>query len=441
MFRTRTGPHALAVAVAALGSVIIAGLAAAPPAGASSASSPVSSVLSLAHQSTAGPARPLAERPPGSPLPTVPVTSIETAPAAPGLDPLQASAYDVVVSWRNRADNATSFTVYRLDIAGNWQALYQVAKYGAGSGEVYSWTDTNTVLSGQCYMVAAVNASGASDSQEECTVRPDGGQFPLGTLPHGTQQWYGLSGANDGTGTLQSAARAMNSLVWSNETFGVNLAWTSKAALWKVQAQDGPNAMYGEAVALRVWGGGWLEYGNQTFGVDLQLTSTPVYQWYILGETPGNTVDSNEFALWNSAAKDFLVEGHQTFGVDVNWFKKLPSNNPPPPPASTGVRDLVLYNCVMDDDPLEIWVNDFTAGSGWTDEGTLQPGWEDDEGCGETPEDSWQFAPVSGHDYEVRSVDFDADGCSNDPTISSCTASDTTFVGDSNGGVVTIPIG
>ena len=100
----------------------------------------------------------------------------------------------------------------------------------------------------------------------------------------------------------------------------------------------------------------------------------------------------------------------------------------------------MLYNCATDDDPLEIWVNDFTAGSGWADEGTLQPGWEDG-GCGETPEDSWQLAPVSGHDYEVRSVDFDADGCSNDPTISSCTASDTTFVGGSNGGVMTVPIG
>ena len=183
MFRTRTGPRAFAGAVAALASVVIAGLAAAPPSGATGAPSPVSPLLPLAHQSTAALARPLAERAPGSPLPTVPVGSIDTAPAAPGLDPLQASAFDVVVSWHNHADNATSFTVYRLGTAGNWQDLYQVAKYGAGTGEVYSWTDTNTVLSGQCYMVAAVNASGASDSPVECTVRPDGGQFPVGPFP------------------------------------------------------------------------------------------------------------------------------------------------------------------------------------------------------------------------------------------------------------------
>jgi hypothetical protein len=75
---------------------------------------------------------------------------------------------------------------------------------------------------------------------------------------------------------------------------------------------------------LRVWGGGWLEYSHQTFGVSLHLVSTPVYQWYILGGTPGDTVDSSEFALWDSAASDFLVEHNQNFGVDLEWYKKDP---------------------------------------------------------------------------------------------------------------------
>ena len=64
--------------------------------------------------------------------------------------------------------------------------------------------------------------------------------------------------------------------------------------------------MYGEAVALRVWGGGWLEYGHQDWGVDLQLSDTPSYEWYVLGETPGWDIDGGEFALWNSAAHDYL---------------------------------------------------------------------------------------------------------------------------------------
>jgi hypothetical protein len=357
---------------------------------------------------------------------------------------LQAAQYDVVVRWYDRSNNENSFIVWRLDGQGNWQDVYQVPTYNeTGSGEGYSWTDTDTDQSGQCYMIAAANAAGDGDSPVECTVRPDPSQFPQAvSIPPGTPQWYGLSGYNDGTGPLQTGVRDYNTnLIWSHETFGVDLAWTDNPSLWKVQAPGGPNAMFGEAVALRVWGGGWLEYGHQTWGVDLKLSSTPVYQWYVLGETPGNTVDSSEFALWNSAASDFLVEGHQTWGVGLNWYKKTLPSTPPTLPAAQGVRLLVEYNCIMEDRPLEMWVNDFTARTGWSDEGTVQPGWVDGDGCGQTSDDTWTFAPISGHSYEVRAVDFDADGCSNDPTISSCARSDTSFVGGSNGNVVTIPIG
>jgi len=203
--------------------------------------------------------------------------------------------------------------------------------------------------------------------------------------------------------------------------------------------------MYGEAVALRVWGGGWLEYAHQTFGVDLHLVSKPVYQWYILDGTAGAAVDSptdpSNFALWNSAANDYLVHFGETFGVDLQWEKKtIPPPSAPPPPAPSGGR-IVLYNCIMEDRPLEIWLNDDTAGTGWTDEGTLQPGWVDGDGCGETSDDSWTFTPVLGHTYEVRAVDFDADDCSNDPTNGQCVRSDTTFLGNPNGPVVPVPIG
>ena len=95
----------------------------------------------------------------------------------------------------------------------------------------------------------------------------------------------------------------------------MDLAWTSKAALWQIRGPSRAERHVRRRASRSAGLGRGLAggRGNQTFGVDLQLTSTPVYQWYILGETPGNTVDSNEFALWNSAANDFLVECHQTF--------------------------------------------------------------------------------------------------------------------------------
>jgi hypothetical protein len=198
--------------------------------------------------------------------------------------------------------------------------------------------------------------------------------------------------------------------------------------------------MYGEPVALRVWGGGWLEYAYQTWGVSLHLVSTPVYQWYILGETAGTTLDSSEFALWNSAADDFLVEHDQTYGPDIEWLKKTLPPPSPPPTTSAGVRLVVAYNCYSGDRPLEMWVQDETTRSGWTDMGTVQTGWSDD-GCGETAGDTWEFSPESGHVYDIAAVDFDADGCSNDPTLGQCVPSLTNNItGSANGVVWTIPI-
>jgi hypothetical protein len=461
MFLTWTGVHAAAVAVAGISSLVMPALTGTLSSG---ASAPLAAAgAGLATPTSAGhaavPPRRLTTstglcgvpmRPPvSSPVPTAPIFT-PGPPSAPGLCALKASQSDVVVSWYNRSDNATSFVVYRLDDQGNQELAEVPANTGTQAGKGYLYTDTDTDQSAQCYMIAAVNAAGDSDSPVECTVRPDPNQFPQVNLQQdasGLLQWYGLSGDNDGTGPLQTGLRGSDSnLISSNERFGVNLAWTTKTSLWKVQGQAGPVVMYGEAVALRVWGGGWLEYGHELFGVDLKLTSTPVYQWYILGGTTGAAVDNPMsagglgFALWNSAANDFLVEGHQTFGVDLNWNKQTLPPAPTPPTTTAGARQVIAYNCFSEDRPLEMWAEDDTARTGWVDMGTVQPGWVDG-GCDETASDSWTFSPTSGHVYEIVSVDFSADDCSNDPTLGQCVRSlDSGIVGNPKGNVVTIPI-
>lgn len=362
-------------------------------------------------------------------------------PLAPGLDPLQASQYAVVVSWYDRSTDAQSFIVYRRDAQGEWQEVYQVPTHDVAGGGDYSWVDTGTAQSGQCYMIAAVGTYGAGYSSEECTVRPDPNRFPQ-VIPSATHQWYGLSRVNDGTGPLQTGTRDFSSfLEWGNETFGVNLKWTDNPSLWKVQAQGGPQIMYGQAVALRVWGGGWLKYGHQTWGVDLQLSSTPSYEWYILGEQPGNLVDNGGFALWDSAAHDYLVYGHQTFGVSVNWYQKTKTQTPQTLPPPRGVKLFITYNCTTEQRPLEMWVEDFTARTPFVDMGQLAPLWTEEDGCQPDTDQLWTFTPTPGHTYLLRSVDFSAPGCSNDPTEGQCWRSDTTLTGDANGVVVRTPIG
>jgi len=132
------------------------------------------------------------------------------------------------------------------------------------------------------------------------------------------QQWYGLNGVNDGTGDLFNAKRNL-SLTHAHQDFGVDLDYSDHTALWKIQAQGGPHLMYGQAVALRVWRGGWLKYGNETWGLDLVLSDKPVYQWHLVGAPAGTPIANGQFALWNSATNRYLVAAHQTWGVSLDW--------------------------------------------------------------------------------------------------------------------------
>jgi hypothetical protein len=331
--------------------------------------------------------------------------------------------------------------VYRRDLHGSWQAIYQVPTRNVAGGGAYSYVDADHSISGQCYMVGALNSLDGGYTGEACTVRPDASRFPQ-SVPSDVQQWSGLSSTNDGTGNLQTTKRlSYTSLTWSSQTFGVDLDWSESPALWKIEAQGGPHVMRGQAVALRVWGGGWLRYGHETWGVDLVLSDTPSYEWYVLGGTPGSAItDGSPFALWNSAANDYLVLSGQTWGVDLNWYQKtLPQQqNPPPPPQ--GMKIFQAYNCVDELRPVEMWVDDVSAGNVWVDRGTVASQYTG-AGCGPgTGTTPWTFTPAPGHTYIVESIDYSAPGCSNDP-LGGCWRSQTSFVGDANGQVRYILIG
>jgi hypothetical protein len=220
----------------------------------------------------------------------------------------------------------------------------------------------------------------------------------------------------------------------------VNLDWTAGSALWKIVAQGGPKLMRGQAVALKVWGGGWLRYGHQTYGVDLQLSDTPVYEWYVLGGQPGSPILGPDFALWNSAAKDYLVEGGQLWGVDLNWYNKAnPSTGGGGGTPVTGYRSIQVSNCFVEQRPLEMWVKDFTAGGGWVDKGELDPQYNEWGACPYTGS-PWTYTLQSGHHYLIHAVDLWRPGCPNDPDVGDCWQSEIQIVGDANGPVSLVTI-
>lgn len=359
----------------------------------------------------------------------------------PGLYPLEASASSVTVKWFDRSDNELGFKVFRRDTSGNWQLVYQVATRDMrGTGTDYTWVDTSTDLSGQCYIIAAYNNETAGYTAEECTVRPDPSRFPQ-AVGGAAPQWSGLSNTNDGTGDLINTNNEY-ALLHGNQTFGVDLNW-GNSSLWRVEAQGGPHLMKGQALALRVWGGGWLKYGHQTFGVDLQLSDTPVYEWYAIGLqgdpsertwAGANLDDGGTFALWNSSAQAYLVRGYQFWGVDLNWYRVGGSTpTPTPTPTPHGVKTERVLNCAVDQQPVEVWIADQTAGEGFVDLGRLDPQYGE-AGCPADGSVPITFSPISGHHYLLVATDSTLPACgSDDPQQDACRKMAVEFDGDANG--------
>ena len=375
-----------------------------------------------------------------NPLPVLPSGSV----TPPGANPLQASASAVTVGWSDRSTNELGFKVFRRDLSGNWQLVGQVASRDVrGTGTAYTWVDTSTDLSGQCYMIAAYNSTSAGGTAEECTVRPDPSRFPLlvdGYAP----EWSGLSDTNDGTGPLFNEDNRQQ-LRYANRTFGPNLEWAN-TSLWRIEAQGGPHLMKGEAVAIKVWGGGWLKYGYETFGVDLQLSSTPVYEWYAIGRrndpsdsswAGSNLEDGWTFALWNSSAHAYLIAGYQTWGVSLNWSNKVGgSSSPTPTPTPIrGVKTEQVFNCSAEMAPVEVWIEDQTAGRGFVDQGSLGEQYGSGGSCPADGSVPITFSPISGHQYRLVATESALSSCdgSNDPQESGCQKMVAQFVGDANG--------
>jgi hypothetical protein len=367
---------------------------------------------------------------------------------APGLYDLQTSASSVTVKWYDTSDNELGFKVFRRGPSGNWQLAYQVATrdmQGSGPGTAiggsdYTWVDTSTNISGQCYMIAAYNSTSTGDTTEQCTVRPDSSRFPQ-AVDGAAAQWSGLSDTNDGTGNLVNT-NIEEHLLYGDQTFGVNLTY-GDSSLWRVEAQGGPHLMKGQAVALKVWGGGWLKYGSQTWGVDLQLSDTPVYEWYAIGlqNDPSerayagySLTDGGTFALWNSSAQAYLVRGYQTWGISLSWYKVGGGSPTPTPTPSHGVKTEQVLNCSVEQHPVEVFIADQTAGSGFVDKGTVGEQYGSN-GCPAPGSVPLTFSPLSGHQYLLVATDKSLPACdgNDDPQEGACRKMVVQFIGDANG--------
>ena len=287
-------------------------------------------------------------------------------------------------------------------------------------------------------------------------MRPDASQFPhvpSGIAP-GATQWSGLSGTNDGTGPLENGEHgSADNLIWSQNTFRrhpLSLRLRRRPRLYQqdVVVEGASDGRAGRHVrrSRRVACLGWRVAGVRPPDMG-RLPSLGKHACLPVVHTRRDAGEHRRQlrvrALEQRRQTTSWSSTTRTYGVDLEWYKKtLPP--PSPPPADLGGREAarrvqLLYR--TDRPARDVGQRRHDAVAAGPTRARCRPGWVDGDGCGETSGDTWTFAPISGHSYEVRAVDFDADGCSNDPTISSCDVADVAFVGDANGIVDPVPIG
>jgi len=124
-------------------------------------------------------------------------------------------------------------------------------------------------------------------------------------------------------------------LKYGSRTFGINLEWDSSPQnnmifilpnFGSTEKNRNPPRL-GNLIAIYIHNGGYLKYENRSVGVNLGWSSTPVFEWYVIGvSTSGGLITSKQtLGLLNAKAKDFLIYENRSAGINLGWAKsKLP---------------------------------------------------------------------------------------------------------------------
>jgi hypothetical protein len=119
-------------------------------------------------------------------------------------------------------------------------------------------------------------------------------------------------------------------LQWESQTFGINLGWSDDASpetavavsRWFFTRSDTTRPIrYGDRIALGYGKSpSYIRYADRTFGINLAWSSTPRYEWKLLGGKLGQEVRSGDWlAIYNTVTKQPLISFDRTVGADIGW--------------------------------------------------------------------------------------------------------------------------
>jgi hypothetical protein len=120
-------------------------------------------------------------------------------------------------------------------------------------------------------------------------------------------------------------------LQYERQRVGINLGWTDdaepstgvKVSRWFVTRKDDADGpiRYGDSVALGYGRSpSFIHYKERDFGINLDWSAAPVFEWKLLGGTIGQPVNTGQYlAVYNGKAGECLVFFNRTAGGDIGW--------------------------------------------------------------------------------------------------------------------------
>ena len=118
------------------------------------------------------------------------------------------------------------------------------------------------------------------------------------------------------------------SVRYGEREYGINLVWDRAADLANVTlvrsgADDDP-VRFGEPLAVRVRGGGYLRYQEREYGINLVWSDGPVYEWMVGGRHLAGPVRLRQrFRIVNLEHGDYLAYGVRDFGFNLRWWSDV----------------------------------------------------------------------------------------------------------------------
>lgn len=91
--------------------------------------------------------------------------------------------------------------------------------------------------------------------------------------------------------------------------------------------------LYRTPVAIKVGFRGYLKKKDTRFGIDMDFSATPVYEWMVINMAPVSEgiTRNQKVALLNTSKRAFLVYESRRIGFELGWYKY---SGPRPPQGS-----------------------------------------------------------------------------------------------------------